>query len=128
MNQTCRYACCMLAATFIFLAGCGEEKRKLPPANQLLVEAKKALVAGDADKAMELINASIESKPSAWAYFERAQLFLEKGDEASAKEDCARAVELDPENRDFKWLQEEIEKPTARRFKGKNQFPPSYSK
>ena len=110
------------------LGGCGDSQSSTPAWVNPLVDARKAIGAGDTAKAMEALTASIEQEPNVWALMERSKLYLaeEKIDEAKA--DCAQAKELEPENIDIAWLLGEIDKPADKRFKGRNQFPPSYRK
>ncbi|MDC0935449.1 hypothetical protein OAS39_04110 [Pirellulales bacterium] len=112
----------------ILLVGCGEGERELPPSATYLIEARHALAGGDSAKAMEALTASIDSDPNTWALLERAKLHLTNGNEDAASADCLSALEIDPANRDIKWLQREIKKPASQRFKGRNKLPPSYTK
>jgi hypothetical protein len=89
-----------------------------------LVAASEALKAGEKDKAFSELSASIDTSPSAWAYFERARLNLGNGDEDAAKADCQKGLELDSKYRDLLWLSAELKKPPAKRFKGKLAKPP----
>jgi tetratricopeptide (TPR) repeat protein len=98
--------------------GCGAN-RSTSGASSHLIAASEAITAGDKDKALTELSASIDSSPSAWAYFERARIELEKGKEDEAKADCQKGLEFDPTYADLKWLSDELKKPAAKRFKGK---------
>ena len=117
-----------ILVSMVILGGCGDSKREMPQSLNLQLEAKKAMAAGDTAKALEALTGSIESKPTVWALLERAKLHLAQGDEDAAKADCLKALEVEPENRDIKWLREEIKKPESKRFKGRNKLPPSSMK
>ena len=110
------------------VAGCGEKHAEVKHSNDLLIEARQAITAGDTAKAIEALNASIEAKPNTWALFELAQLQLGEGDEQAALASCDKGLELDPESADILWLKGEIEKPEEKRFKGRFKFPPSQRK
>ncbi len=110
------------------LVGCDGGEQKLPEWVNPLVDARKALAAGEKAKAMEALSASIVMKPTVWALMERSKMHLEQGDAEAANADCVKALEIEPKSRDVKWLQSEIKKPEVKRFKGRNEFPPSYSK
>jgi tetratricopeptide (TPR) repeat protein len=118
------------AAWLLVLAvGCdGGGQLKLDDSKSSLIEAQQALSDGDTEKAMELLSASIEAKPNPWAYYQRARLHVDAGDDAAAQADCQAGLELDPEHSDLQWLASELKKPAAQRFKGKNAEPPSASK
>ena len=106
--------------------GCGDaEKAKTEAAVNHFVTAAKAIAEGDHEAAIIELTASIEQKPSAWAYFQRAKVLLETGKESEAAEDCVKGMEVDPKHLDLKWLAGEIKKPAAKRFKGRFKYPPS---
>lgn len=88
------------------------------------VAAAKALEAKDKDAAFAELSASIDATPTDWAYFERARLNLEKGQEPAAIEDCNKGLEVNPRSRELLWLSGELKKPAAKRFKGKLATPP----
>ena len=109
--------------------GCGGPSGpKLDNSAESFVEAQQALAEGDSARAMELLTASIEARPDAWAYFQRAQLYVAEDNDTAARADCKAGLELDPENANLVWLSGELKKPTASRFKGKFAKPPSESK
>ena len=89
-----------------------------------LIAAAQAVSAGDKEAAISELSASIENSPSAWAYFERARILLDKGQEQEAILDCQLGLELDPKDRNLLWLSGELKKPAAQRFKGKLAKPP----
>lgn len=96
--------------------------------DQLLIEAQKAVTAGDKAKALELYDQAIAERPSGYAYLARAQLKLDLDDAAGAQSDVEEGLKLDPEHRDLQWLQGELKKPTKQRFKGPTSAPPSRRK
>jgi tetratricopeptide (TPR) repeat protein len=106
-------------------AGCESEQKRL---EDLYTQAAAAVEAGDHTQAVELFDELIAARPQAGLYFERALAKTKSGDDAGAREDCALGLELNPENRDLKWLLGEIKKEPPQRFKGKNQQPPGRSK
>ena len=108
--------------------GCGYSDPGLDEAATALVEAKQALAAGDSGQAMDLLDASIESRPDPWAYLERAKLHAENDDDVAAQSDVEAGLELDPQHSDLLWLQKELKKPKTSRFKGRRMNPPSHSK
>lgn len=115
-----------LVVLAIFLVGSGCDRG--PSASKgynHLVAASEAIDAGDKEKAFTELSASIDVSPSAWAYFERAQLNLEKGQEDAARADCEGGLKVDPRYRDLLWLSAELKKPADQRFKGKLAKPPS---
>ena len=117
------------AAVLLLLpVGCLEKNPEVKKSVNYLIEAREAIAAGDNAKAMEALNASIEAQPNNWALFERAKLQLEAGDEEAALASCEQALELDSESADVLWLKGEIEKPKAKRFKGRFKNPPSKGK
>lgn len=118
----------LLAAAAVLSIGCGSEKESQATSNQLLIQAREAVVAGDTEKAMAALDGSIASKPTVWAYFERARLSLQSGDEQAALQDCHAALQMSPEDQEVLWLKGEIEKPVDKRFQGEFKNPPSYRK
>jgi tetratricopeptide (TPR) repeat protein len=97
-------------------------------AKNYFLQAQEALKQGDTSKAIAAFTASIESKPNAWAYMERAKLYAAAGQGEQALQDAQKAVELEPENSDALWLEGELKKPAEQRFKGIFQIPPSARK
>jgi hypothetical protein len=108
----------------LVVSGCGVN-HSTSGASSHLVAASEAISAGDKDKALTELTASIDSSPSAWAYFQRARIKLEKGQETEAKVDCQKGLEFDPTYPDLKWLSDELRKPAGKRFKGKFAKEPS---
>ena len=108
--------------------GCGGSQVEQIDAKNYFLEAQEALRQGDTTKAIAAFTASIESKPNAWAYMERAKLYAAAGQDQQALEDAQKAVELEPENSDTVWLVGELKKPAAQRFKGVFAVPPSARK
>lgn len=112
----------------VLFGGCDAGKSEVTVSNNYFIEASRAIGAGDTVKAMEALNASLDIKPSVWAYMERAKLNLQNGDQQAALADCQAALAISPEDRDVLWLQAEIKKPASKRFKGRFKTPPSHSK
>ena len=108
----------------MLISGCGGGGTSTSRGYNHLVAAAEAIAAGDKDKAFDELSASIETSPSAWAYFERARINLDKGQEDAARADCQKGLELEPKRRDLLWLSGEMKKPAAKRFKGKFAKPP----
>ena len=109
------------------LVGCGE-KSVLDEAATHLVEARSAIANGDSETAVEHLDASIAARPNTWAYYERARLLGEAGEDDEAKADIEAGLELDPEHSELLWLQKQLKKPKSARFKGSSGQPPSASK
>ncbi len=114
----------LLLGSFL-LAGCASEEES---AREKFTSAYSAIAAGDTEAAMELLGESIETSPTSYAYYQRARLLTDadKVDEALA--DCEAGLQLEPEHADLKWLQDELQKPADKRFKGRNANPPSFYK
>jgi hypothetical protein len=112
-----------LLLLLVALSGCGSGHTATGASNHL-VAASEALQSGEKDRALAELSASIDATPSAWAYFERARLKLEKGQEVDAKADVQKGLEFDPAYADLKWLSEELKKSPDKRFKGKFAKPP----
>ena len=131
MRQSkCRLEGCLLLCALLLLGlstGC-KRTPILDEAAVNLVDARQAIADGDATKAMELLMTSIDARPNTWAYFERAKLHADHGDDEAAKADIEAGLELDPEHSELVWLQKQMKKPKAARFKGKDGQPPSLAK
>jgi tetratricopeptide (TPR) repeat protein len=80
----------------------------------LFLEAMKVRPTDQA-RALELLTQSIEARPSHNAYFHRAWIHAQQGREAEAGADVAAGLELEPENRELKWLEAELNKPATQR-------------
>lgn len=113
--------------TFSILAGCSD-KFELDEADAALVEARKAIAAGDSAKAIEFLDISIATKPDTWSYYERAKLRADIGDDAEAKADVEAGLALDEEHAELLWLKKQLKKSKSSRFKGSAGKPPSSSK
>lgn len=109
----------------IAVFGCGSKEEK---SIDVYKEALSAIAAGDKDKALDLLDRSIAANPMPFAYYQRAQIHLERDDAAAAIADCEKGLELAPNDRDLKWYLEECKKEPAKRFKGKSEKPPSAKK
>lgn len=116
-------------ALCLVVAGCGRSNDPTnQPATQHFLAAQQALAKGDKQAALQSFTASIDARPSGWAYMGRAKLHLELGDAEAAIADCEAGLGLEPENKDLQWLLGEAKKPAEQRFKGKNAKPPSATK
>ncbi|MCA9258287.1 MAG: hypothetical protein KDA61_03755 [Planctomycetales bacterium] len=117
---------CGISSLIACLAiGCGSAVESLTEEQNFFVAASEAIAAGDKPRAMEMLTASINSKPTRYAYFERARLREESGEDGLALEDCAKALEIQPGDKDSLWLQRELRKEKSKRFKGRFATPPS---
>ena len=121
-----RWPAFVLWTAFLLIGGCGGcgGGTSTSKGYNHLVAASEAITAGDKEKAFTELSTSIDSSPSAWAYFERARINLDKGQEDAAVADCQKGLELDPKYRELLWLSGELKKPAAKRFKGKLAKPP----
>lgn len=117
----------VVCTAVIVLGGCGPatSSRK---AYDHFVAAVQAIEAGDKETALSELSASIEKSPSAWAYFQRARIYIDQGKETEATADIQKGLEVDPQHRDLKWLEAELKKPPAQRFKGRFAKPPGESR
>jgi tetratricopeptide (TPR) repeat protein len=119
-----RWHALVVGAALVVVAGCGSGTSS-EKAYDHFVAAAQAVEAGDKETALSELSASIEKSPSAWAYFQRARIYVDQGKEAEATADIQKGLEIDPKNRDLMWLGAELKKPAAQRFKGKFANPPS---
>ncbi|HEX2473756.1 MAG TPA: tetratricopeptide repeat protein [Lacipirellulaceae bacterium] len=119
-----RWLFLVLSTAIIPVGGCGGST-STSAAYDHFVAAADAINAGDKEKALSELTATIDSSPSAWAYFERARIYLEKGQEQDAISDCQQGLVLDPKDRKLLWLSAELKKPAAQRFKGRFAKPPA---
>lgn len=115
---------CLLQLAFVAFLGCGESKPTLDESGDYFIEAQTAIADGDTAKALELLGKSIESKPYGFAYFQRAQIYVDQGKDAEALADAEEGLKIEPENLDLKWLRDELNKPKPKRFQGKFKNPP----
>src|SRR5262245_14443102 len=110
-----RWRFCLICTAVVQICGCGGGSSTSRAYNHL-VAASEALKANDKTAALTELTAVINSSPNAWAYFERARLNLDKGDEAAAVADCQEGLKLDASYRDLLWLSNELKKPAPKRF------------
>lgn len=102
------------------LAGCGGGNAKdgsafqHDEAQKLFIEAIRARPT-DQDKALDLLNQSIDTKPTFNAHFHRAWLYALKNDDAKSNEDIQAGLALEPASTDLKWLEGEMKKPAGQR-------------
>ena len=119
-----RWSVLFLVVALFPFTGCGSGKPSASKAYNHFVAASKALETGDKETAFVELSASIEASPTDWAYFQRARLNLDKGQENEAIADCNKGLELNSKSRELLWLSAELKKPAAQRFKGKLATPP----
>lgn len=105
----------------LILAGCGGGGSERDgsafqhdKAAKLFLEAMK-IRPTDQAKALELLNESIDAKPTFNAHFHRAWLYALKGTDDKANEDIKAGLALEPESTDLKWLEGEMKKPAKQR-------------
>ncbi len=103
---------------------CREAEFKPPNHDQLILEARAALEKGDQQKALDLYSQSLTIQGTPYGYFERGKLHADMGDSAAAQADCNTGLKLQPDFPKLLWLQAELKKPPASRFKGKSARPP----
>ena len=116
----------LIASCGISLSGCSErdiEKSTVP-----YRDAMKAKQDGDIPRALELLAQSIETQPTAWAYYDRAQIYIDQEKDDLAKADVTAGLKVDPLHDGLRWLDRELAKSAAQRFKGRNATPPSVVK
>ncbi len=118
----------LVASLALLPLGCGESGPNVPPEMTHILDAQRALDSGNREEAMAALAASLEEEPNVWAYFQRAKLHLDMGDEEAAAADCQKLLELEPDHVDGRWLQTQIKKDPAKRFQGRDEQPPSASK
>lgn len=129
--RTCSAAAVLAALACLgpYLWGCGSQtEAKIPESAELLLKAKQAIADGDETAALAALNESITSQPTTWALIERAKLHARRGDDEDARADCQQLRQLDPETHDAAWIEGELKKPTAERFKGAAATAPSLRK
>jgi len=104
----------------IILAGCGGGSQhnggqfQHDNAAKLFLDAMK-IRGTDQAGAMELLNQSIDARPSHNAYFHRGWLYALQSQDDEAKADVAAGLALEPEEKDLKWLDAELKKPADQR-------------
>jgi tetratricopeptide (TPR) repeat protein len=106
--------------SFLFLfAGCGGSRPdgsqfQHDDAAKLFLEAMQ-IRETDRPRSIELLNESIEARPSHNAYYHRARLYALQGDDQMAIADIEAGLKLEPESKDLKWLEAELRKPPQNR-------------
>jgi hypothetical protein len=108
----------------LLTAGCGPAEQELGDATEHYLAAQDALAAGDSATALKELEASIQAQPDVWAYFQRARLLSEMGQDQRALADCRAGLALDPEHEQLKWLEAELRKPAPQRFRGRERASP----
>ena len=114
-----------VAVSFV---GCTQNSPKIDDATNHVINAQEALDAGDQEKAIAELTASIQSRPTTWALFQRAQLYVATREDDLAIADCKAGLALDDEHPSLHWLYNEMMKPSGQRFKGPNAKSPSMTK
>ena len=114
-------------AVLLSIGGCSE-KPVLDEAAVNLVDARDAIAEGNTELAMQRLDASVAARPNTWAYYERARLYAEQGDDAVAKAAIELGLGLDPKHAELLWLEKQLKKSKRSRFKGKSGLPPSTHK
>jgi hypothetical protein len=118
-----RWKLLVCGMSLLMANGCGHSSNPTK-AYDHLIAAAEAIQAGDKEKAFAELNASIDTNPNGWAYFERARIHLEQNREAEANADCQMGLQLEPSNSQLRWLAAELKKPAPQRFKGRFARPP----
>ena len=104
----------------LVVAGCGGNGARdgsvfqHDEAQKLFLEALKVRPT-DQDQALELLDRSIEAKPTFNAHFHRAWLYALKGTDEKASEDINAGLAMEPASTDLKWLEAEMKKPAGQR-------------
>ena len=99
------------------IIGCGgSSEPNIPDSARLLLDAQKAIAAGDNAAALTALQASIDAEPTTWAYLERAKLNGKQGNDQAVEQDCVEILKLDPEHKDVAWIRAELKKPASARF------------
>ena len=106
------------------MLGCDAGEQELGDATEHYLAAQQALAEGDNETALQELDASITLQPDPWAYYQRAQLYVDMKQDEKALADCDAGLQLDSSHIELKWLQGELKKPENRRFRGRNEKPP----
>ena len=83
----------LVAAT----SGCGDAEQELGSATEHFLAAQEALAQGNKQLAIEELGKSIDLQPDPWAYYQRAQVYNELGDDAKALADCDAGLAMNAE-------------------------------
>ena len=105
----------LLLASVAFGGGC--QRSQVKESTRLHAAATQAILDGNDALAIEKLTASLESEPTVGAYLSRAKLYEKTGEDNLAMADCDAGLALNPEHKDLKWLQDELQKPKSQRFK-----------
>ena len=122
-----RWPALVICTALLALSGCGGGQ-STSKAYDHFIAASNAITAGDKETAFKELSLSLETSPSPWSYFQRARIYLERGQESEAAADCQKGLELSPKDAKLLWLTGEMKKPAAQRFKGKFANPPGAGK
>jgi hypothetical protein len=119
----------LMGAVACLFVGCGDSQPdgsqfQHDQAAMLFLEAMKTRPTDQA-KALELLTQSIDARPSYNAYYQRALIHGLNNRDVEAQADIAAGLELEPENRELKWLEGELQKPANQR---KLDTPPTHAK
>jgi tetratricopeptide (TPR) repeat protein len=104
--------------------GCGTPPTLMPTSDSLYLEAQQHYSKGQNEEALAKLDSSIEAGPTAWAYFLRARIRAQLGDDRAALADCEEGLKLDPADSKLEWLKGELAKPQLARFQGAFKEPP----
>ncbi len=96
-------------------SGCG--KKGGEKAADLVLAAQRARADGNRQHAKELLDEAIEIYPRPFCFLERARVLAELGEIDAAAADCARGLELDPDDPELAELLAECRKPAKERFR-----------
>jgi tetratricopeptide (TPR) repeat protein len=109
----------VLGSLAAMLTGCGGGEKdgsgfQHDQAAKLFLEAMK-IRPTDQAQALDLLNQSIETRPSYNAHFHRGWIYALQSKDAEAGADVKAGLELEPESKDLKWLEGELKKPANQR-------------
>jgi Tfp pilus assembly protein PilF len=116
----------VVGSLMFLLVGCGGSQPdgrqfQHDQAAKLFLEAMQ-IRETDRPRSLELLNESIEARPSHNAYYHRAWIYALQGDDQKAIADVEAGLKLEPESKDLQWLEAELRKPPQERKLDK---PPS---
>jgi tetratricopeptide (TPR) repeat protein len=113
-----------IAAIVSAFIGCGTPPTQMPTSDSLYLEAQQHYSKGQNAEALTKLDSSIAAGPTAWAYFLRARIRAQQGDDQAALADCEEGLKLDPADTKLAWLKGELGKPQQARFQGAFKDPP----
>jgi tetratricopeptide (TPR) repeat protein len=113
-----------VVAIVIAFIGCGTPATPMPTSDSLYLEAQQHYAKGQNEEALTKLDSSIAAGPTAWAYFLRARIQTQQGNDQAALADCEEGLKLDPGDTKLAWLKGELGKPQQARFQGAFKDPP----